>query len=148
MRCRNVEAVDPLEENVFAVRVRLQFDPAILETLAVIPRKRRERLTVHRDEETGLDEDLESVADAQHEFTGIAEFLQLVRQIVEQLAGKNASGGNIVAVAESAGEAEDLKFLEERRIFEKSVHVDPFRRRACFFKGVSGFQITVRARCA
>ena len=57
----------------------------------------------------GLDQDLKAVADADDQLAGVAEFAERVGQVVLDLVAEDPAGGDVVAVAEPAGEAENLK---------------------------------------
>src|SRR5208282_6333239 len=55
-------------------------------------------------EKIGFDQDLEAVADSDDRFSGFDETAEIVGKMVDDLIGKDFSGGDVVAVAEAAGE--------------------------------------------
>ena len=66
------------------------------------------RLIVVRQQEARFQQNLKTVADAQHQFAGVTKVLKRLDQVVANLAGDDASGGDVVAVAEAAGQAQNL----------------------------------------
>lgn len=103
-------------------------------------------LLVVGDKDTRLDENLEAVADTKDQLAGVTEVVDRVEKTTANLRRENASSGDIVAVAEPAGEAHNLESIDDRRIFQDTINVNPFRRRARNLKRVGRFQITVRPR--
>src|SRR5436309_1558313 len=63
-------------------------------------------------EEAGFDEDLEAVADAEDEFSVFDELCEGFFEVVDDLVGEDFSGGDVVAVGEASGDAEDLVVVE------------------------------------
>ena len=60
-------------------------------------------------EKAGFDEDLEAVADAEDDFAVGDELAERGAEVVDELVGEDFAGGDVVAVGEAAGEAEDLE---------------------------------------
>ncbi len=86
-----------------------------------------------------LDQHLEPVADAQDQLAGVLESRQALGQMVLDLVGQDASGGHVVAVAETAGDAEDLEPCGQGGLVQQPVDVQharssrrPTRRRRRF----------------
>ena len=63
-------------------------------------------------EQLRLQQDLKAVADAEDQLAGVAERGERVGQVMPNLIAEDAAGGDVVAVAEAAGEAEDLELGE------------------------------------
>ena len=53
--------------------------------------------------------------------------LQAVGQVMPNLIAQDAAGRDVVAVAEPAGQAENLKLGQLRRRFEQPIDVQPLR---------------------
>jgi hypothetical protein len=66
-------------------------------------------------------------------------------EVVDELVGEDFSGGDVVAVGEAAGEAEDLVVFELRWILEQLVDVEGVNGRASELEGVSEFAVAVGA---
>ena len=64
---------------------------------------------------------------------------------MEHLVAEDSAGAQVVAVAESAGDAEDLELLEERGLFQQPVDVQGFGLRAGLLEGEGGFGVAVGA---
>ena len=65
--------------------------------------------------------------------------------MVEHLVAEDSAGAQVVAVAESAGNAEDLELLEERGLFQKPVDVQGFGLCAGLLEGEGRFGVAVGA---
>ena len=99
-------------------------------------------------EQAGLDEDLEAVADADDEFAVVDELLERGFEMVDELVGEYFSGGDVVAVGESAGEGEDLVLLKGGWVGEQGVDVEGIDGNviaASKFESVSEFAVAVGA---
>jgi len=81
-------------------------------------------------QQAALDEHLEPVADAQDELAGGDEVVERLGEAVEHLVGEDLAGGHVVAVAEPAGDQEELEAVEFGGGFHESVDVDAFGREA------------------
>ena len=111
----HVHPVDALQERALARR-RLQVDPAVLELAGGVVGERGERaVLVRRHEQAGLEQRLEAVADAEDQLLGVAELAEGVGEEVLELVGEDLAGRHVVAVAEAAGDDEDLEVPEQRR---------------------------------
>ena len=66
-------------------------------------------------EQAALDEHLKAVADAEDQLAGVAKRGERVGQVMPQLVAEDAARGQVVAVAEPAGEAEDLELVGQLR---------------------------------
>ena len=75
-------------------------------------------------EEVGLNQNLESVADADDGFTGFDESAEGVAEVVDELVGEDFAGGDVVAVAKAAGEGEDFKLIEGCGFFENAIDME------------------------
>ena len=83
--------------------------PAILELAALVERQRGDRLVGSIGQEhAALDQNLKAVADAQDQLAGGFEGLQRIAQVMAHLVAEDAAGTDVVAVAEAAGDAENL----------------------------------------
>ena len=78
-------------------------------------------------EQVGFDQNLESVADSDDGFAGLDEAAYGVAEVMGDLIGQDFAGGDVVAVAESAGESEDLAIREDGRGCQDAV--DMHRKR-------------------
>ena len=121
-------------------------NPAIFEFAGVVAGERGGGAGgVAGEQQVGLDQDLEAVADAEDQLAGVAERLQCVGQMMADLVAEDAAGGDVVAVAEAAGEAEDLEVGEFLRSFENAVDVEPLRRAAGQLEGVRSLFVAIGA---
>src|SRR5262245_33999656 len=66
--------------------------------------------------------------------------------MVANLVAEDAAGRDVVAVAETAGQAKDLIVSEFLRRFEDAVHVQPLRRAASEREGVRRLFVAIGAR--
>jgi hypothetical protein len=96
-------------------------------------------------EEIGFNQDLKSVADADDGFAGFDETAEGVAEVVDELVGEDFAGGDVVAVAESAGEGEDFKLVEGCGFFENAIDVDGFGACAGELECVGGFAVAIGA---
>jgi hypothetical protein len=79
---------------------------------------------IRRQEQAGLQEDLEAIADAEDQPATVAKLAERVREEVLKLHRKNFSRSNVVAVTETAGQSEDLILAEELGILTQGVDVN------------------------
>ena len=63
------------------------------------------------------------------------------------LISQNSAGGHVVAVTESAGDAEDLIVGQQYRPVEQTIDVEPIGATAGTLEREDGFAVAVRARC-
>ena len=93
-----------------------EVDPAVDESARGVPGERGALpCRVVAVEQAALDEHLEAVADAEDQLAGVAERGERVGQVMAELVGEDAARGHVVAVAEPAGDAEDLVLVGELR---------------------------------
>ena len=108
--------------------------------------KRGPRLAVRiGDEHPRLHEHLEAVADPEHETTAVAEAGEEIAEPGLQFEGEDPSAGDVVAVGEAAGDAEDLVVVGKRRLLCQGVDMNPLGNRPGPLEGVDGLMIAVRA---
>jgi hypothetical protein len=74
-------------------------------------------------EEVGLNQNLESIADSDDWFAGFDEAANGLAEVMDDLIGEDFPGGDVVAVAEAAGESEDLAVGEDSGGFENAVYM-------------------------
>ncbi len=101
-------------------------------------------------EESGLDEDLEAVADAEDELAVVDELSEGGFEVVNELVGEDFTGGDVVAVGEAAGKGEDLVIGEAGGVLEEGVDVEGvdgniFSTAAGEGEGVGEFAVAVGA---
>ena len=70
---------------------------------------------VERQQHARLDQDLKAVADAEDQLAGRVELVQAVGQVMANLIAEDPAGGDVVAVAEPARQAENLKVGQQSR---------------------------------
>lgn len=99
-------------------------------------------------EQSGFEDGLEAVADSQHQFISGEELSDGVIQLSAELPGEDDAGAEVIAVAETAGDAEDLKFGESGRVFQQSVEMQPFGLCPGQFESPGCFDVAVGAGCA
>ena len=75
---------------------------------AVPSQRRRLALVVVGQQDAGTDQNLKAVADAEDQFAGRLELDQRFLQVMANLIAEDSSRRDVVAVAEAAGQAEDL----------------------------------------
>ena len=71
--------------------------------------------------------------------------MQSVVKVMSNLVGEDFPRGDVVAVAEAAGNRQKLKLLKLLGVFKKPVDVQKGHAPARLLKGVSGFNVTVSA---
>lgn len=96
-------------------------------------------------DEAKADEHLEAVADTHDESAAIDESREGVAQTVADLVGEDATAGDVVAVAEAAGDRDDLEPVEGCRGFDESFDVRGVSRRAGLLPGEGGLLFAVNA---
>jgi hypothetical protein len=96
-------------------------------------------------EEAELDHDLEAVADADHGYAALDGVLNGLVELVAEAVGEDASGGDVVAVGEAAGEADDVDLLEDGGVGDEVGEVLIEGLRAGEVKGVGEFAVAVGA---
>jgi len=99
-------------------------------------------------EQSSFENGLEAVADSQHQFISGEEPSDGVIQLATELPGKDDAGAEVIAVAETAGDAENLEFGQSGRVFQQSIEVQPFGLCSGEFKSPGCFDVAVRAWCA
>ena len=99
------------------------------------------------EQQAGLQEHLEAVADAEDQTAAVAELCQGVGKPRLQFDRENPPAGDVVAVGEPARDAEDLEVVGKRRLLCQGMHVHPAGDRAGPLEGVRRFMVTVGARC-
>jgi hypothetical protein len=95
--------------------------------------------------QVGLYQDLKSVADSDDRFAGVDEAANGITEVVDDLIGEDFAGGDVVAVAEAAGENEDLTIAEDGRGFENAVDMHELRSCSGQLECVGGLRIAVGA---
>ena len=112
----------------------------------VVVRQRGEgAVLVGRDQQAGLEQRLEAVADAEDQLLGVAEAAQGVAEEAAELVGEDLAGGHVVAVGEAAGHDEDLVTLQQGRLFAQPVDVDALGDGAGRLEGELRFAVAVGA---
>ncbi len=94
----------------------------------------------------GLDQNLEPVADPDNRTARFDKTLQNIVQMVHDLIGQNFSRRNIVPIAESAGDGQDLKIVQERRLPYELIDVDSFSKGTGQRKGMGGLFVAIGSR--
>ena len=98
-----------------------------------------------RQQDARLDHHLKTVADAEDQLAVGLEVGPGVGQVMLDLVGQDAAGGHVVAVAESARQAENLESLEQPGLLQQAVDVERFGLRPRFLEGEGGFLVAVGA---
>jgi len=99
------------------------------------------------EQQARLQEDLKAVADAEDETAAVAELRQALGKPRLQFERENPPAGDVVAVGESARDAEDLEVVGKRRLLCQGMHVHAAGDRAGPLEGVGRFMVAVGARC-
>ena len=133
--------------NTHATAGRPQLDPAVFVAARVVPGERgRRAAAIIGQQHARLDEDLEAVADPQDQLARRLERLQALGQMMPDLVGQDAAGRHVVAIAESARQAEDLVRLGQLRDDSSSrlmcISLGPA---AGLLEGERGFLVAVRS---
>src|SRR6266404_851440 len=118
--------------------------PAIDESAAVIVGKcgGPSRLAGDRaGKQIGLNEDLKAVADSDYGFARIDKSSQRISQVATELAGEYSPGGDVVAVGKTAGDGEDLKFVEDARVLQHALNMQGPRLSSRQFKSIGRFLV-------
>ena len=145
---REFEPIHALQEHA-TTRHRPQMNPAIDEHAGRVvgeacPGSARSRIG---EQEARLQEHLKAVADAEDEAAAIAKCREAVGEPRPQFQRKDPSAGDVVAVGEAAGDAEDLKVVGERRLPRQGMNVHAAGDRAGPLEGMCRFVVAVGARC-
>ena len=128
---------------------RIEMHPAIDEPPAGVVGQRAGLSLAAADgagEQIGFHQDLKPIADADDRFSGLNKQAQWLGQMMPHLIGQNSPGGDVIAVAETTGNRQELKLLKDGRILQQPVHVNQFRRRPGLLKGKNGLAIAVDSR--
>ena len=88
---------------------------------------------------------LKPVADAQHKLVCREKPLDGVAQMTAKLAGENDARSDVVAVTETAGNAENLVLVEQLGLFDQPEEVDTIGATATQIERVRRLHVTVRA---
>jgi hypothetical protein len=123
--------------------------PAIDESAAGVVGKRAGLAFAATDgtgEQIGFHQDLKAITDADDRFSGFNEQPQRLGQMMSHLIGQNSTGGDIVAVTETAGDGQELILLKQRRILEQAIYVNQIRGGPGLFEGKDGLAIAVDSR--
>ena len=154
---RHVDVIDAPEKDV-AVGGDLESNPAGGVLAVVVPGERGigagvigivrvlgspSGLSGRKD--SGFQQHLEPVADAQDQFVVVEEPSDGFGELSFQLAREDDSGSDIVTVAEATGDAEHLVLVEYFRLVEHSEQVNSIGIRLAVREGVGGFHVAVGA---
>jgi hypothetical protein len=127
-----------------AAGVWLEADPLGHETAGGIVGQRA-RLSAGTREQAGFDQDLKAIADADDRLAILDELTQGVGEVVNKLVGKDPAGGDVVAVAEAAGDGQELETVELLWVGEEGIEVKALGDGAGELERVGGFQVAVGA---
>ena len=125
-----------------------QVDPAVFKPTRLIPSERcgRADLSIVVEQDAGrFDQDLKAVANSENQFSSGFKFGQLFGEVVANLVAQYASRRKIVAIAEAAGDDEDLKLAKASGIFEQSVDMNSLGRRARPLEGERRLDVAISA---
>ena len=81
-------------------------------------------LVIGAGQESELDEDLETVADADHGHSPLDGSAEGRVEALPGFHGEDAARGDVIAVAETAGEPDEIKLVELCGVFDKLVEVN------------------------
>lgn len=95
--------------------------------------------------EAGLDDDLETVAGGDHDAAAAGGGAELGPEVLLEADGEDAAGGDVIAVGEAAGEAEELEAVEEGGLGDELVEVDELDGGTGEFEGAAHLSIAVGA---
>ena len=102
----------------------MQINPAILEfARGVVAQSCHRAVFVGGHEQTGLEDGLEAIANAQDELFLVAEDAELLAQKDTELVGEDLAGGHVVAVGEAAGNDQDLVIVKQGGLIAEAVNV-------------------------
>ena len=96
----------------------------------------------------GFEQDLEAVADAEDELVRVQEPPERVAERAGQVPGEDHAGPEVVAVAEPAGDAEDLVAVERVRLLQHAEQVLAVADGPGGGEGAGGLLVAVGARGA
>src|SRR5205085_7317559 len=124
--------------------------PTVLEFARIIRGERGVLLPLYAcdcREDTETHQDLETVADAEDQFTIAQELAQGTLQTVTQLRGQDNPCGNVIAKREPAGNDQDVKTLELLWLSNEIAHVHTrgFPAHRGEVKGMGSFILAVDA---
>jgi hypothetical protein len=98
------------------------------------------------EEDSEAHHDLKAVADAEDQSVFASKGFDGIGKMNAKLRCQNASGSDVVAVAEPAGETENLKIVSEDWSFDKLLNVDRNRLGPGQLERVGCFNIAIRSR--
>jgi hypothetical protein len=108
--------------------------------------RQRTGFVAARGQQPGFHQDLKSIANSQDQSAAFDEAVQRIGEPLEQAPGQDATGGNIIAVAESARNGQDGELIEQPRLGDQRANVDDLRSAAGLLPGVRGFVFAVDPR--
>ena len=125
VRDREFHRIDAGRPDAF-VRARCDMHPAAEEPAAIVVGQCA-ALASHSPDTAGqqirFDEHLKSVADPQDRLAGRDELVERLGEAMGDSIGENAAGGDVVAVAESAGNREQLVIVQRLAVFQKAIQM-------------------------
>lgn len=98
-------------------------------------------------QQAGLDQHLESVADADNQLAVIHEPEQFVKQVVFYLVGQDRAGAQVVAVSEPARNRQDIVFMDELLVLEPFIDMNLLGLRAGLIECRGSLVIAVYPGC-
>ena len=145
---RQFEPFHALQKHA-AARHRLQMHPAVEELAGCVVGEARAGCPRDRigQQQARLQEHLKAVADAEDEPATVAELCQALSEPRLQFEREDSPTGDVVAVGESARDAEDLKVVGKRWLLCQRVHVHAAGDRAGPLESMRRFVVAVGARC-
>lgn len=154
MRDGNVKFVHTSKEDA-VVGGYFEADPAVSVATVAIPcesqsgfeRRWGRGIDTSAGEQAGFENGLEAVANSEYESIAAEEIADAVVELSAELAGEDHAGAEVVTVAESAGDAENLVVCQQVWRFEESEEVHAVSNSAGNFEGMRCFDITVGSWC-
>jgi len=101
-----------------------------------------------RKEESGLEKDLETIANTQNQFPLIPKFAKCIAKEGPKLVRKEGSGTGIIPIGEAAGDNQNLEVFGLIGVRAQFANVYSGGLRTGQFTCVTGFEIAVCARCS
>jgi hypothetical protein len=98
-------------------------------------------------QQVGFQEHLKAIANAEDQLLIVAKLAERLGHMMQHGVAQYAACGNVIAIAKTAGYAENLILVDQLRLLEQSIDMYPIGRSSGLLEGEGGLLVTVSARC-
>ena len=103
-----------------------------------------EIIAVQARQQAQFDHDLETVADAHHQFAFVDEAAEIGAHVMPDAARENMAGGHVIAVGKPSDKHQGLEFMDPRGVGEQVIQMDELNAGARLLPGVAGLGLAVQ----